>query len=139
MLPPATGAAGVERQFLPDRTMDDVADPELGAAAMEEDVAGEGGEAGGQRAHQVVLGEAEVLQGPQRAKRGREAAGEGELAEVEPGDGGGFPGAQHVRPRAEGMAGPGLPDGEGAGGVREHSLGGEEVTGVVGGDDWEWV
>ena len=47
MLPPATGAAGVERQFLPDRTMDDVDDPDLGAAAMEEDVAGEGGEAGG--------------------------------------------------------------------------------------------
>ena len=47
MLPPATGAAGVERQFLPDRTMDDVDDPDLGAAAMEEDVAGEGSEAGG--------------------------------------------------------------------------------------------
>ena len=47
MLPPATGAAGVEHQFLPDRTMDDVDDPDLGAAAMEEDVAGEDGEAGG--------------------------------------------------------------------------------------------
>ena len=47
MLPPATGAAGVERQFLPDRTMDDVDDPYLGAATMEDDVAGEGGEAGG--------------------------------------------------------------------------------------------
>ena len=47
MLPPATGAAGVERQFLPDRKMDDVDDPDLGAAAMEEDIAGEGGEAGG--------------------------------------------------------------------------------------------
>ena len=46
MLPPATGAAGVERQFLPDRTMDDVDDPDLGAAAMEDDIAGEGGEAG---------------------------------------------------------------------------------------------
>ena len=47
MIPLATGAARVERQFLPDRTMDDVDDPDLGAAAMEEDVAGEGGEAGG--------------------------------------------------------------------------------------------
>ena len=47
MLPPAAGAAGVERQFLPDRMMDDVDDPDLGAAAMEEDVAGEGGKACG--------------------------------------------------------------------------------------------
>ena len=47
MLPPAAGAAGVERQFLPDRTMDDVDDPDLGAAAMEDDIAGEGGDAGG--------------------------------------------------------------------------------------------
>ena len=37
----------MERQFLPDRTMDGVDDPNLGAATMEDDVAGEGGEAGG--------------------------------------------------------------------------------------------
>ena len=49
MLPPATGAAGVERQFLPDRTMDNVDDPDLGAAVMEDDVTGEGREAGGSR------------------------------------------------------------------------------------------
>ena len=47
MLPPAAGAPGVERQFLPDRTMDDVDDPDLGAAAMEDDVAREGGDIGG--------------------------------------------------------------------------------------------
>ena len=47
MLLPAAGAAGVERQFLPDRTMDDVDDPDLGAAAMEDDAAGEGGDTGG--------------------------------------------------------------------------------------------
>ena len=47
MLPPAAGTAGVERQFLPDCTMDDVDDPDLGAAAMEDDFAGEGGDAGG--------------------------------------------------------------------------------------------
>ena len=47
MLLPAAGAAGVEHQFLPDRTMDDVDDPDLGAAAMEDDIAGEGGDAGG--------------------------------------------------------------------------------------------
>ena len=46
MLPPAAGAPGVERQFLPDHTMDDVDDPDLGAAAMEDDVVGEGGDAG---------------------------------------------------------------------------------------------
>ena len=49
MLLPAARAAGVERQFLPDRTMDDVDDPDLGAAAMEDDIAGEGGDAGGSR------------------------------------------------------------------------------------------
>ena len=37
----------MERQFLPDRTVDDVDDPDLGAAAMEDDVVGEGGEAAG--------------------------------------------------------------------------------------------
>ena len=47
MLPPAAGAAGVERQFLPDRTMDDVDNPDLGAAAMEDEVAREGGDIGG--------------------------------------------------------------------------------------------
>ena len=39
----------MERQFLPDRTVDDVDDLDLGAAAMEDDVAGEGGDAGGSR------------------------------------------------------------------------------------------
>ena len=47
MLLPAARAAGVERQFLPDRTMEDVHNPDLGAAAMEDDVTGEGGDAGG--------------------------------------------------------------------------------------------
>ena len=56
MLPPATGAAGVERQFLPDRTMDDVDDPDLGVAAMEDDIAGEGGEAGGESASDRLEG-----------------------------------------------------------------------------------
>ena len=39
----------MERQFLPERTMDDVDDPDLGAATMEEDIAGEG-------ARQAALG-----------------------------------------------------------------------------------
>ena len=39
----------MERQFLPDCTMDDVNDPDMGAAAMEDDVAGEGGDAGKSR------------------------------------------------------------------------------------------
>src|SRR4051812_10374078 len=47
LLPPAAGAAGAERQFLPNRRVDDVDDPDLGAAAMEDAAAGEGGEAGG--------------------------------------------------------------------------------------------
>ena len=47
MLPPAAGAAGVERQFLPDHTMDDVDDPDLGAAAMEDAVVGDNAEPGG--------------------------------------------------------------------------------------------
>ena len=37
----------VERQLLPDRTVDDVDDPDLGAAAMEDAIMGEGDEAGG--------------------------------------------------------------------------------------------
>ena len=41
------GAAGVERRLLPDRTVDDTDDPDLGAAAMEDAIMGEGDEAGG--------------------------------------------------------------------------------------------
>ena len=32
---------GVERQLLPDRTVDDADDPDLGAAAMEDAIVGE--------------------------------------------------------------------------------------------------
>ena len=49
LLPPTAGAAGVERQLLPDRTVDDADDPDLGAAAMEDAIMGEGDEAGGAR------------------------------------------------------------------------------------------
>ena len=42
-----TGAAGIQRQLLPDRTVDDIDDPDLGAAAMEDAIVGEGDEAGG--------------------------------------------------------------------------------------------
>ena len=38
-------AAGVERQLLPDRTVDDADDPDLGAATMEDAIMGEGDEA----------------------------------------------------------------------------------------------
>ena len=41
------GAAGVERQLLPDRTVDDADDPDLGAAAMEDAIVGESDEVGG--------------------------------------------------------------------------------------------
>ena len=42
-----TGAAGIERQYAPDRTADDVDDPDLGAAAMEDAVVGDDAEPGG--------------------------------------------------------------------------------------------
>ena len=41
------GAAGIERQYVPDRTVDDVDDPDLGAAAMEDAVVGDDAEPGG--------------------------------------------------------------------------------------------
>ena len=44
-----TGAAGIERQCAPDRTADDVDDPDLGAAAMEDAVVGDDAEPGGTR------------------------------------------------------------------------------------------
>nr|XP_040249665.1 actin cytoskeleton-regulatory complex protein PAN1-like [Aegilops tauschii subsp. strangulata] len=47
LLQPAAGAAGTERQFLPDRAESDVDDPDLGAAALEDDAEGGGGGAGG--------------------------------------------------------------------------------------------
>src|SRR3954470_8086211 len=47
LLPPAVGTAGAAPPFLPDRTVDDVDNPDLGAAAMEDAAAGEGGEVGG--------------------------------------------------------------------------------------------
>ena len=37
----------MERQFLPDRATHDLDDPDLGAAALDDNTAGEGGEAGG--------------------------------------------------------------------------------------------
>ena len=49
LLQPAAGAAGPERQFLPDRAESDVDDPDLGAAALEDDAEGGGSEAGGPR------------------------------------------------------------------------------------------
>nr|XP_040252088.1 uncharacterized protein LOC120969081 [Aegilops tauschii subsp. strangulata] len=49
LLQPAAGAAGPERQFLPDRVERDVDDPDLGAAALEDDAEGGGGKAGGSR------------------------------------------------------------------------------------------
>ena len=49
LLPLAAGAAGVERQLLPDRTVDDVDDPDLGAAAMEDAVVGDSAKPGGSR------------------------------------------------------------------------------------------
>ena len=42
-----TGAAGIEREYVPDRTVDDVDDPDLGAAAMENAVVGDDAEPGG--------------------------------------------------------------------------------------------
>ena len=42
-----TGAAGIEREYAPDRTADDVDDPDLGAAAMEDAVVGDDAEPGG--------------------------------------------------------------------------------------------
>ena len=42
-----TGAAGVERQLVPDRAVDDAGDPDLGAAAMEDAIVGESDGAGG--------------------------------------------------------------------------------------------
>nr|XP_040246093.1 myristoylated alanine-rich C-kinase substrate-like [Aegilops tauschii subsp. strangulata] len=47
LLQPAAGAAGPECQFLPDRAESDMDDPDLGAAALEDDAEGGGGEAGG--------------------------------------------------------------------------------------------
>ena len=44
-----TGSAGIERQYAPDRTADDVDDPDLGAAAMEDAVVGDDTEPGGSR------------------------------------------------------------------------------------------
>ena len=44
-----TGAARIEREYVPDRTMDDVDDPDLGAAAMEDAVVGDDAEPGGSR------------------------------------------------------------------------------------------
>ena len=41
--------AGIERQYAPDRTVDDVDDPDLGAAAMEDAVVGDSAEPGGSR------------------------------------------------------------------------------------------
>ena len=41
--------AGIERQYAPDRTVDDVDDPDLGAAAMEDAVVGDDAEPGGTR------------------------------------------------------------------------------------------
>ena len=37
----------MERQYLPDRTAHDSDDPDLGAAALDDDIEGGGGEAGG--------------------------------------------------------------------------------------------
>ena len=46
---PAAGTAGPERQFLPDGAKSVMDDPDLGAAALEDDTEGGGGEAGGSR------------------------------------------------------------------------------------------
>nr|XP_045089472.1 recombination repair protein 1-like [Aegilops tauschii subsp. strangulata] len=49
LLQPTVGAAGPERQFLPDQAESDVDDPDLGAAALEDDAEGGGGETGGSK------------------------------------------------------------------------------------------
>ena len=49
LVPPSDDTAGPARQFVPDRAESDVDDPDLGAAAMESDAEGGGGEAGGSR------------------------------------------------------------------------------------------
>ena len=49
LLAPPAGAAGIERQYAPDRTVDDVDHPDLGAAAMEDAVVGDSAEPGGSR------------------------------------------------------------------------------------------
>ena len=38
---------GAEREFAPDRMADDLDDPDLGAAALDDDAVGGGGDAGG--------------------------------------------------------------------------------------------
>ena len=49
LVPPSAGTAGPARQFVPDRAESDVDDPDLGAAALEDDAEGGGGAAGGPR------------------------------------------------------------------------------------------
>ena len=44
-----TGTAGIERQYAPDRTADNVDDPDLGTAAMEDAVVGDDAGPGGTR------------------------------------------------------------------------------------------
>jgi len=87
-----------------------------------------------QRAHQLVRGEVEVLQGPQGAERGGEDAAEGEIVKIDPSDGSrGVVGARDVRPAARGAAvGGGGPAGESAGGVAKREPGGDEMLGVGG-------
>ena len=46
LLHPSAGTAGAEREFAPDRATDDLDDPDLGAAALDDDAVGGGGNAG---------------------------------------------------------------------------------------------
>ena len=47
LLHPSAGTTGPEREFTPDRVVDDLDDLGLGAAALDDDAVGEGGEEGG--------------------------------------------------------------------------------------------
>ena len=47
LLHPSVGTAGLEREFAPDREADDLEDADLGAAALDDDTVGGGGETGG--------------------------------------------------------------------------------------------
>ena len=47
LLHPSAGTAGPEREFTPDRVVDDLDDPDLGAATLDDDTVGGGGETGG--------------------------------------------------------------------------------------------
>lgn len=95
-----------------------------------------GGEAGGERAGEGVVGEVEAGERTERAERVGELAGEGEVGEEEGGHGGiagavGV-GAEDVRPAARGRGRARVPAGERGRGVGERGLGGDQGGGVAG-------